>query len=512
MSVVGAEVFSVRNESSAESRRREVWLLAAIACAFGAAHFLTDNQYGLHRDELQFLADARHLDWGFVAYPPFTPLVERASTALFGMWLPGLRLFSVIAQAVAILLGGLMARDLGGGRWAQVTAALTVALSPLPIFQATEFQYSSFDLLWWVLAAWMVIRLLRSDNPRWWIGVGAVLGVGLQTKYSIAFYIAGIVGGLVLSRTRRHVASVWFWAGFGIALLIFLPNLIWLARHNFISYHFLQHIHQRDVGNGRADGFLTGQLWLCVNAAAVPLCVAGLVAYFRNARFRMLGWMYVITLALFWAGKGRFYYVAPLYPMLLAQGSVTCERWLAGLRPLFRRTVSAILYVAVFALGVYICAILVPIASSGPLRAFALSRNGDLREQIGWDELVRTVAGIRNSLPPDQRAQLGILVGNYGEGGAIEILGPQYQLPAPISMTNSAWLRGYPTPTPSTLIVIGFSQHDADANFTGCRWAGHNGNSQGVQNEESKYHPDIFVCGPPRLPWPEFWKRNQRFG
>lgn len=487
-------------------------MLAAIACAFGLAHILTNNQYGLHRDELQFLTDARHLDWGFVAYPPFTPLVERISMALFGLWLPGLRLFSVIAQSLAILFGGLMARDLGGGRWAQVTAAITVALSPLPIFEATEFQYSSFDLLWWVLAAWMIIRLLRSDDPRWWIGIGAVLGVGLETKYSIVFYIAGILGGMALSGARRYFASGWFWAGVGLALLMFVPNLLWLVRHDFVSYRFLQHIHQRDVGEGRAEGFLTGQLWLCVNAAAVPLCFAGLAGYFRSARYRMLGWMYVIPLALFWASKGRFYYVAGLYPMLLARGSVACEQWLSARTVWVRRSVTVSLYVAVLAMGAYICAILVPIASSGPLKAFALSKNGDLREQIGWDELVRTVAGIRDSLPADQRAHLGIIVGNYGEGGAIEILGPKYQLPPPISMTNSAWLRGYPTPEPTTLIVIGFSQHGADAKFTGCRWAGHNGNSQGVKNEESEGHPDIFVCGPPRQTWPEFWKQDHRFG
>ncbi|MGA9586983.1 MAG: hypothetical protein WBQ95_16735, partial [Terracidiphilus sp.] len=118
----------------------------------------------------------------------------------------------------------------------------------------------------------------------------------------------------------------------------------------------------------------------------------------------------------------------------------------------------------------------------------------------------------RDSLPTDQQANLGILVGNYGEQGAIELLGPAYHLPPPISMTNSAWLRGYPSPPPSTLIVVGSSMEWADRNFTGCRIAGHIGNSLGVENEESKYHADFFVCGPPRQPWPTFWKDHERFG
>ncbi len=155
---------------------------------------------------------------------------------------------------------------------------------------------------------------------------------------------------------------------------------------------------------------------------------------------------------------------------------------------------------------------IVPLASSGPLKDFALRHNGDLREEIGWDEMVKTVAGIRDSLPPEQRAHLGITTGNYGEYGAIEILGPAYGLPSPIGTTNSEWLRGYPTPPPTTIIALGLQREDADRIFTDCRLAGHNGNSQGIRNEESLYHPDIFVCGPPRKPWPQVWKEHRDFG
>jgi hypothetical protein len=143
---------------------------------------------------------------------------------------------------------------------------------------------------------------------------------------------------------------------------------------------------------------------------------------------------------------------------------------------------------------------------------FALSRNGDLREETGWDQIVKTVAGIRDSLAPEQREHLGILVGNYGEAGAIEMLGPAFQLPAPISLTNSAWLRGYPMPPPTTLIVLGVSLANANLAFTSCQVAGHVVNPYGVQNEECQYHPEILVCSGLRMPWPEFWKKYQNFG
>jgi hypothetical protein len=499
-------------ESAGEEPRTHHALLLGIATAIAILHLVTNGRYGFHRDELQFLSDARHLDWGFVSYPPMTPFLEHIGLSLFGLSLVGLRLFSVIAQAAVVYVSGLMARDLGGGRLAQLTAAFTVALSPLPLFEGTEFQYSSFDFLWWVLAAYFTIRVLRTEDPRWWLGAGAAVGLGLLTKYSIVFYIAGILGGLVLTRARRYFTSGWFWAGIGVACLIFLPNLIWLARHDFISYHFLQHIHVRDVDEGRGKGFFQGQILLNVNLFATPLWIAGLVFYLRDRRFRMLAWMYLIPLALFWIAKGRFYYVSPAYPMLLAMGAAAGERWLARLRKPVRLTVEAVFFTGVAAVGVYVCTLVIPIASSGPLRDFTLRNNGDLREEIGWDELVRTVAGIRDSLPPDQQASMGIIVANYGEQGAIEMLGPAYHLPLPISMTNSAWLRGYPVPPPQTLIVLGFREEQAYHAFSNCRLAGHNRNSLGIQNEESLYHSNIYVCGPPLKSWPDFWKAYQSFG
>lgn len=502
---------STANKFETRSHADTVALLV-IAGAVTLAHLLTDNNYGFHRDELQVLSDARHLDWGFVPYPPFTPFIERIGLALFGTSLVGLRLFSVLAQALAIIVTGLMAHELGGGRLAQVAAALGMALSPLPIFEGTEFQYTSFDYLWWVLIGYFTIRLLKTENPRWWLAIGAAVGVGLMTKYSIAFFVAGIFGGLLLTRARRYLASGWLWAGAALAFLIFLPNFIWQIRHDFISLHFLQHIHVRDVGEGRAEGFFGDQFLICTNPVSALLWIPGLIAFLRNPRYRLLAWMSLIPVALFAVAKGRGYYPAAVYPMLMAMGATAAECWLASLTPRWKHTTEAVFFTALAACGLYICAIVVPIASSGPLKEFALEHNGDLREEIGWNELVATVAGIRDGLPPEQRNSMGIVVGNYGEQGAIEILGPAFHLPAPISGTNSAWLRGYPVPPPSTLIVLGRSDEYVQKTFTSCRVVGHKGNSSGVKNEESEYHSNIYLCGAPRRPWPEFWKDFQSFG
>lgn len=496
----------------AVSESKGTLALVGIAAAVALLHLLTNHRYAIHRDEFQFLSDARHLEWGFVAYPPFTPFVERISMGLFGLWLPGLRLFSVLAQAIVIVISGLMARSLGGSRLAQAAAALSVALSPLPMFEGTEFQYTTFDYLWWVLIAYFVVRLLKEDDPRWWLAVGAAAGLGLLTKYTIFFDLAGILGGMLLTRARRYFLDPWFWAGTALALLVFLPNLVWQSHHGFISYHFLQYIHRRDVSIGRAEHYLRDQFLICANLFAVPLWMAGLLAFLRSARYRLLAWMYILPVGLLWVARGRGYYSGAAYPVLIAMGAVVAERWSASLPAFWRRTVRTVFFTGLAACGIYICLLVIPLASSGPLRNFVLAHNEDLREEIGWDQLVGTVAQVRDSLSPQQQSSLGVLTANYGEQGALEILGPSYHLQRPMGITNSAWLRGYPVPPPSTLIVVGFSREWVDKNLTGCRLAAQVPYPEGIQNEEGRYHRDIFVCGPPRKPWPEFWKEHQSFG
>ncbi|HLJ76134.1 MAG TPA: glycosyltransferase family 39 protein, partial [Acidobacteriaceae bacterium] len=372
--------------ASAVRPRTETLALVLIAGVIALAHLLTNSRYGIHRDELEFLVNARHLDWGFVAYPPLDPFLERIALSLFGLSLVGLRLFSVIAQVIALFVTGLMARDLGGGRLAQIAATVCVALSPLPLFNGTEFQYTSFDFLWWVLIAFCVIRLLRSENPRWWLAIGLFTGLGVMTKYAILFFVAGILGGFILTRARRYLLSPYFFAALALTTLIALPNLIWQVHHHFISYTFLHHIHVRDVGEGRANGFLRDQFWICTNLASAPLWIAGLVGFFFSRRYRVLGWMALIPVALFFLSKGRGYYTAGVYPMLMAMGGVQAERWLPKQKAGWRYAIEGIFFAAVVFCGAYICAIILPIASSGPLMRFAFANNGDLREETGWEQ------------------------------------------------------------------------------------------------------------------------------
>jgi hypothetical protein len=284
--------------------------------------------------------------------------------------------------------------------------------------------------------------------------------------------------------------------------------------HNFISLHFLEHIHARDlrIGRGSARDFWFFQALICANPFALPFTIAGLIAAWRSVRYRALSIAFVLAILSFAVTKGRGYYTAAVFPVMIAFGAVAVMRWASSLRPALRRAVVTVLWAGILACGAYAAFVLVPIASSGPLKDFALAHSEDLREEQGWDTFVQTVAQVRDTLTPALRASFGIVTANYGEQGAVEVLGRDYGLPTPISLTNAAWLRGYPTPQPTTLIVTGLGFDDADDEFTNCRAAVKVPYPAHLNNEESKHHPDIFVCGPPRLPWPEFWKKYQRFG
>lgn len=487
--------------------------ILAVAAGIISLHLATSSRYGFYPDELQFLSDARHLDWGFVSYPPFTPFIERIALHFFGLSLVGLRLFSALGQADAIVLTGLMAKELGGGKLAQLAAALAIALSPMPLYHGAQFQYTSFDYVWWVVIAYLTIRLLKSQNPHWWWAVGAAAGFGLMTKYTICFLIVGLFIGFLLSPARRLLLAWQFVGGVLIAFFIFLPNLLWQLRHDFITYHFLQFIHARDVGQQDANGFWIKQFFVCANLFAAPLWIAGLWCYLRSTRYRPLAFMYLFPMILLVFSKGKYYYLAASYPMLIAMGASATEHWVAQISPLWRRATLTVFLTGIVGYGSFIAVIVLPFAAAGALKHFTLNNGIDtsLRNEIGWNDLVSTVAGIRDNLPTAQQASSGVVTGNYGEQGAVEILGPAYHLPAPISTINSSWLRGYPSPQPTTLIVIGFSHADVDQAFTACRLAGHDGNSEGVVNSESRLYPDIFVCGGPRKSWPEFWREHQRF-
>jgi 4-amino-4-deoxy-L-arabinose transferase-like glycosyltransferase len=494
--------------------RSDEGILFLIAVLFVIAHFATNSAYGFHRDELATLDDARHMAWGFVAYPPFAPAIGRLEMALFGVSTFAVRVVPTLALALVVFVSGLIASELGGGRKAQVLTAVAVSMVPIVSIETNVLQYVSFDYLFGVLLTYCVVRLLNSQDPRWWVAIGAVIGLGMMNKYTMAFFVVGLAVGVLLTPARRLLLNRWLLIGVVLSLLIFLPNLIWQVQHDFITLTFLKYIHARDIRWGRTKGFLPEQTFVCTNILMLPLVFMGLWFYFTNGRkYRLLGWMFLGTLILFVIARARSYYLGPLYPMVLAAGAVLWERWVWTRSRGVNVGIQAVTWLFVAAGSVLTFALFTPIApvNSAIFKATAKVQQNYV-EEIGWTDLVQTVAHVYESIPADERSRTGIMVGNYGEAGAIDLLGPRYGLPAAISGTNSLWYRTYPKTEPQTLIVVGWDADDVNRLFQSCELVAHNTNSYGVINEESQYHPDIFLCRQMRIPWYKFWPLFQRFG
>jgi 4-amino-4-deoxy-L-arabinose transferase-like glycosyltransferase len=481
------------------NENRAIWLLAMGAVVI---HVLANGQYGFHRDELDMIMNARQLDWGYVAYPPVTPLLARIGLTLFDTSLQGLRLFSAMGQGIVVLLVSAMVHDLGGNRRAQILGAVAVVISPIALIAGTMIQYMAFDYVWWVLLSFCVVRLLRTDDPRWWLAIGLTIGLGMMTKYTIVFLVAGLVISVLLTDLRRALRSRWLWAGVALSLLVFLPNLIWQVQHEFISLRFLTAINQRDIAWGRTETFLVDQLYVANNPLILPLWVAGLgylLFHPQGRRFRALALTFLATFLLLWIAQGRGYYVSPAYAMLTAAGAVWWEGWLAArLGPLRRwgwRISWGVLTLA-GVVGVILAKPIAPINSW--LWSITSEVNSEVVEMVGWPDLVEQIAAIYATIPADEKPRTVVLAGNYGEAGALDLYREIYDVPPVISGSNSLWARGYGDEEPQTVILVGFEQDYADRLFRACEQVGQVSNRYGVENEESTRHTSLFVCRQPR--------------
>jgi Dolichyl-phosphate-mannose-protein mannosyltransferase len=459
-----------------------------------AATMAFADRYGWHRDELYYLASARHLELGYVDYPSVTPLIARLVQVVAPDSLVALRFASVLAGALVVVLAALIARELGGGRRAQVLAAFAVVLSPMYIGANFLFETVSFDQLTWALLLWLVARALAGRDPRHWLLAGLVLGVGLQTKYTIAGLAVALAAGLLLTPARRHLSTRWPWLGAALAVVLLAPNLWWQAGHGWDSVAYtLTH-------RGHTDG--PAAYWLQqvfeVQPLLLPLAVAGAVWLWRSATFRALAWTAILVELLFFAIGSKSYYPAPIYALLYAAGAVWLERSVAS--SLVRRAWMV-------AAGITTL-VLVPIALP-VLPADVMARSGlldsrkDFAEMYGWPDLAHEVAAVSASLPPSDRQGAMILASNYGAAGALDLYGPGLGLPSVVSPHLTYYYWAPARMDPDVVIAVGYRRQDLEPLFASVTQVGTVGNSYGVANQEAGR--PIFVCRSPRRPLWQAW-------
>ena len=471
-------------------------------------HLLTNGQYGFHRDELYYIVGGFHPDFGYVDHPPLTPLLARLAVELFGPSVAGLRLFPALVGASIVLLTGILTRQLGGDRFAQGLAALCVILSPLYLLTNTLFQTVTFDQLVWVLSTVLVMHLVKTGNHNTWLAIGFVIGIGLQIKHTALLFGFGLVIALLLTAQRKQFASTWPWLGGLVALLIFLPNLIWQSVNDWPTLEFIRNNNANVQSASSRIEFLALQI-IFLGIPAFPIAVAGLLRLFRSRSeaMRLLGWLYLSIMLLLLVVGGKPYYPAPLYPILYASGAIVVTE---QLRQRKWNRLRPVLIGALLAITLPFVPLVLPVLPPPTFAAYqAYYPQNDFAEMFGWEELVEAVQGVYAQLPPDEQDKSTILTSNYGSAAAIDLLGASRGLPNAHSGHNTYYFWGPGDAPVEAIIAVGFQRTDLEGNCAEVQEAAVVSNRFSIDNEEAGR--PIYLCQQPNVTLQEIWPQLKHF-
>jgi len=441
-----------------------------------ALHFATSGGYGYFRDELYYIVCGQRLDWGYVDHPPLTPLAARVGRAIFGENLFGLRFFPALSGAATMIIAALMTRDLGGRRFAIALTCLAMLVAPHYLGSQAKLATDSIEPPFWAGCAYVLLRSIRENDPRLWPWFGLLAGLGIEVKHSVVFFGFAILFALLLTPERKFIFDRYFVFAGVLAFALALPNLIWQIRHHWATYELLSNISRsnKNVVLGPFEFF--AQQLLIMNPISSPIWLIGLGALlFRREwrSYRVFGFAYLIALTLFILLKGKNYYLAPIYPILIAAGAVVVEHVtearLLWFRPVYVGLVL-LLSLPVFPLTLPILAPTAYVEFQEKLHIkpprTETSHNAIMpqyfADRFGWDELVSNLANAYRSLTPEEQKRVGIFAQNYGEAGAIDVLGRKYGLPPALSGHQNYFLWGSRGYTGQLLLVIDDNRGDLD--------------------------------------------------
>lgn len=464
--------------------------MVAVAATATSVLLATSARYGPHRDELYFVASGRRLAWGYPDQPPLTPLLARVMDDLAPGSLVALRLPAALAMATLVVLTALTARSLGAGRAGQVLAAVSPAVATVFVVTGHLLSTTTIDLLVWTAITHLLVLVLQGRDPRLWLAIGAVSGFGLLNKQLVAFLLAAVAVGLLLVGPRHLLRSPWPWAGAGVALLLWSPHLAWQAAAGWPALEVASAVASGGSTSSEPRELFLPFQFVLVGPLLAPVWVAGLARLWRDTRLRTLALAYPLLAVLFLATGGKPYYLAGLYPLLLAAGAQPIADWARQRRPRRALLVGA---VAVSAAGSAVVGLpLLPVAEAGPVVAV----NEDAGETVGWPSLVRTVADVH-------QGNAVVLTQNYGQAGAIDRYGPALGLPPAYSGHNGYADWGPPTEHDLPVVAVGVPRQELQRWFAQCQPAARVDNGVGLDNEEQG--TAIHLCTGRRGTWASLW-------
>jgi hypothetical protein len=486
----------------------------AIGAIVFAVLMALSGRYGFDRDELYFLDCARHLQASYVDQPVLGPLLAWLSLKLFGVSLPGLRLWPSLAAWGTVVVAGLTAREFGGARRAQLLAAAGTAMSPWLLSSDHLANTTPYALLAWAGLALVVVRIGRTGDCRLWVAGGVIAGLGVADDHSEAILAVAVVIGALLSGGSRMIWNRWFVAGAVIAVAFEVPDLWWQSQHGWATIAMTEALSRENGGITQIGPWLFQQLGYA--ALTLPgVSVIGLWCLCRSGRplWRALAWAYGLLFVLFALTTGaKGYYLAAAYVYLLAAGAVAIDGWLRARPARLRNLVLVTAVLTAVALPESL-----PVLPPAVLARTIYKSNATPLETIGWPQLVHTVDAVWVSLPPSQRSNAVLFADNYGLAGAINELGRGTGLPTAVSRQNSEWWWGPGNPHATTVVAVapgpagggtGYAFYLLEF-FTSVRLAATLSNPYGIRNQQWGGH--VYICTGPRLPWGQMWSELREY-
>jgi hypothetical protein len=474
-------------------------------------HIYFNNRYGYFRDEFDYMSCGDHLAWGYVDQPPLIPFLIHICRAVFGDSLRSIRLIPAMASSLLVVQTAVIARELGGRRFALLLTAVTVVIAPQYLSNGSLLGTNCLEPNLWMGCAYFAILAIKRSDPRNWLWFGVIAGIGLEEKYSIALFCLGIVCGLLLTEHRRVFLNKWIWFGGLAAFLIFLPNILWNIHYDWPFLQLMRAIKEegRDVVLPTFQYFV--QQTLLVHPLTAPIWITGLIAFLispRLKRFRVLGLSYLVTYAAFFILHGKNYYLAPIYPMLLAAGAVVIA---AAIEPSHQIWMKPAIVTLLLAGGAYFAPVVVPVLSPDHFIAYMkylpmklpVMEHSHARailpqwysDQFGWEEIVAEVAQAWNRIPPTERSDCGIFGQDYGQAGAIDFFGRRFGLPPALSGHQTYFLWGPRGYSGKCMIVLDDSRENLEELWEHVDFVGTSADNPYALEKNI----DVFICRGPKF-------------
>jgi hypothetical protein len=479
-------------------------------------HLLVIGNLGFHRDELLYFSLGQHPDFGFATVPPMIGWIAWLMQNIFGYSLFAVRLLPAILSGVLVILAAEIARELGGTSYSRILSGIGIIISGFVLRTFSLFMPVFIDVLFWSIIIYLFIRFINTSSDRYLILLGIVAGFSLLNKYLIGVLFISLVIVTAVGQNRKIFKSRSYWFGALGGLIVFLPNLIWQIVNGLPVIGHLSELWRTQLTHVDRVSFLLDQL--IMPSWASVLTIAGLLYLILNKnaeKFRFLGIASILVIAIIFVLRGKGYYTIGVFPFLIAAGAVSYEK---GLKKRWKKIALPIVLIL---LTIPMLPIGLPVFKPAGLVAYfknielkygiVIGRRfedgsihslpQDYADMIGWEELA-SITNKAYQMIEDKKASF-IYCENYGQAGAVTIIGKKYGLPEAVCFNESFkyWIPTKFNPDITSLIYINDKLgKDVQMLFIKSTIIGK------ISDPDAReFGTAVYLCEDPKTSFNEFW-------